>query len=51
MSATVPMAPRKCKLSEADLVHCRDVRVLLENLCGEKKTELGIVHFGKRLLK
>ncbi len=31
------------KLSEMVLVHCTDVRVLLERLCGETKLEFGIV--------
>ncbi len=35
------MEQRKCKLPEAILVRCFDVRVLLERLCGEQKLELG----------
>ncbi len=32
-------------------MHCIDVHVPLERLCGEKKIELGIMHCGKRFLK
>ncbi len=39
------------KFSDAILVHCTDVRVPLEKLCGEMKIELGIMHYGKRFLK
>ncbi len=48
---TVPIELRKLMLSEAVLVHCTDVSVLLERLRDEKKLELGIVHCGKRFLK
>ncbi len=37
----------KGKLSETVLVHCTDVRVLLERLYGETKLEFGIVRCGK----
>ncbi len=37
----------KLKLSETALVHCTDVRVLLERLCGETKLEFGFVLCGK----
>ncbi len=50
-STTVPMGQRKHKLFEAVLVHCTDVLVHLERLCGEKKLELGTLHCGKRFLK
>ncbi len=41
------MEQGKRKLSETVLVHCTDVRVLLEILCGETKLEFGIVRCGK----
>ncbi len=44
---TVPMEQGKLKLSETVLVHCTDVRVLPERLCGETKLEFGSVRCGK----
>ncbi len=45
--SAVPMKQGKRKLSVTVLVHCTDVRVLLERLCGETKLEFGIVCWGK----
>ncbi len=57
VSTTMPMEQKKRQLSLTVLVHCTDVRVLLEMLCGERKlilesciVKIGI-DFGKRFLK
>ncbi len=45
----MPRGRRKRELPEAVLVHCNDVYVLLERLCGEKKLELESVYCGKKV--
>ncbi len=41
------MEQGKLKPSETVLVHCTDVRVLLERIFGETKLEFGLVLCGK----
>ncbi len=50
MPTKEPIELRKFMHSEAVLVHCTDVSVLLERLCDEKRLAFGIVHCGKRFL-
>ncbi len=53
VSATVSVEKRTRQLPETVLVHCTDVRVLLEKQCGKRKLNLesNCTDFGRRFLK